>query len=103
MLLRFLEICLILLTQIKVVIVYLKPGFKRGFLRFSGTNIKNISDLFRKGKNTYLKVKNFPHTTRISILKYLFIVFFEINQMLRFTIQIRKLNHKWYPIYIKEL
>ena len=34
----------------------------------------------------YFKAKNTLHTTRISSFKYVFIVFFEKNQILRYTL-----------------
>ena len=38
---------------------------------------------------TYLKAKNSLHATRISSFKYVFIVFFEKKQMLKYTIIVR--------------
>ena len=59
-------------------IVYRKIGFKREFSRFLMYKNKKSSDLFRKKTiNTYLMAKNSLHTTRISRIKYAFIVFFE--------------------------
>ena len=44
------------------------------------------SVLFRK--TMYLKAKNSLHATRISSFKYVFIVFFEKKQMLKYTLYI---------------
>ena len=67
-------------------IVYRKTGFKREFSRFLMYKYKQSSDLFRKKTiNTYLKANNSLHKAQISSFKYVFIVFFETNQILEYT------------------
>ena len=65
-------------------IVYRKTAFKRVF-KISDVNINNHLICFEKTINTYLKARNSLHTTRISSLRYVFIVFFEKKLMLKYT------------------
>ena len=51
----------------------LKPVVKSFFCK----NINSRQVCFEKDKNMYLKAENSPRTTRVSIFKYIFIVFFE--------------------------
>ena len=57
------------------------------------TNINNHQICFHKHKK-YVKIcikgKNSPQPTWISSLKYMFIIFFETNQMLKYTYQSNK-------------
>ena len=59
-------------------IVYQKKTvLNASFQDFWCTNINNHLSCFEKTINTYSKAKNSLNTTRISRIKYVFIVFFE--------------------------
>ena len=62
-----------------------KPVLNASFQDFLCTNINNHLFCFEKTVTTYLKTKNSLHATRISSFKYVFIVFFEKKQMLKYT------------------
>ena len=66
--------------DIQMVIVNWKTGFKR----FYHINNNNNQICFQKKKYLFEGYK-FPYRTRISGLKYIFAIFFETNQMLKYT------------------
>ena len=66
-------------------IVNRKSGFKREF-KISDIQIKIIIRFVsNKTITTYLKAKKSLHATRISGFIYVFIIFFETKQMLKYT------------------
>ena len=65
--------------------MYWKPVFKDEFSRFLGWDTSNHLICFEKDNKYYLKAKNSLHTTGVSSLKFVFIVCFERNQMLKYT------------------
>ena len=58
---------------------------KTEFSRFS--KIKKTLICSEKTINTYLKAKNSLYTTQISSFKYVFIIFSQKNQMLKYTLK----------------
>jgi hypothetical protein len=64
-----------------------KPVLNVSFQDFWYTNINNHLFCFEKTINMYLKAKNSLHATRISSFKYVFIVYFETKQMLKYTLK----------------
>ena len=62
-----------------------KPGLKASFQDFWCTNINNHQICFEKDDRYIFNSKNSLNTTRISSFKYVFIVFFRKNQMLKNT------------------
>ena len=63
-----------------------KPVLNESFQDIWCSNINNHLFCFEKTITTYLKAKNSLHATRISSFKYVFIVFFETKQILKYTV-----------------
>ena len=63
-----------------------KPVLNASFQDFRCPNINIHLFYFEKTISTYLKAKNSLHATLISSFKYVFIIFFEKKQMLKYTL-----------------